>query len=98
MHKLALVCTSTNNIYLMNNRGAELLYGDRVQLSGATALNESTSRGSGKAGVDGSSDTDKAPPSTRSLSEEERLRLKERYSMEYSRYKCCCEVLPGTKL
>lgn len=70
----------------MNDRGAELLYGERQRLSGVTALNESLSRGSGKAGMGDSSDADKESPSTRSLSEEERLRLKERYSMEYSRY------------
>lgn len=71
----------------MNDRGAELLYGERERLSGATALNESISRAvSGEAGVGGGSDADKASPSTRPLSEEERLRLKERYSMEYSRY------------
>lgn len=69
-----------------NGRGAKLLYGERERLPGATALNESISRVSEKAGMGAGSDTDKASPSTRFLSEEERLRLKERYSMEYSRY------------
>lgn len=37
-------------------------------------------------GLRGSNELDQAPPATRSLTEEERARLKERYSMEYSRY------------
>lgn len=68
------------------DRGAELLYGERKQLSWADAVNTSAARGSASAGLRGRNDVDQAPPSTRSLTEEERARLKERYSMEYSRY------------
>lgn len=68
------------------NRGAELLYGDRKQLSWSDAASKVVSGGSAKAGLRGSNDADQEPPLTRSVTEEERARLKERYSMEYSRY------------
>lgn len=92
MNKINLYTPSLDRAYdtgtyrnLIDDRGAELLYGERKRLSGTIALKESSSRVSGEAGTSGSSDAHKASPSTRYLSEEERLRLKERYSMEYSR-------------
>lgn len=64
-------------------RGAELLYGDRQPLSTVGALNRS--KGSGKARGMEESEASQGIAAARPLSEGERARLKERYSMEYSR-------------
>lgn len=67
-----------------NDRGAELLYGDRKRLSGIKALEES--RASSIARREEGNHLGQESSSTRSLSVQEKTRLKERYSMEYSRY------------
>ncbi|CAN0064567.1 unnamed protein product, partial [Ectocarpus sp. 4 AP-2014] len=71
--------------------GAELLYGERKRRSGATAVEESRTSGCGNA-----RDGEKISPSIKSLSEVERLRLKERYSMEYSRWDTWTPTDPAT--
>eukprot|EP00752_Nemacystus_decipiens_P002264 g2145.t1 len=77
-------------------RGAELLYGERKQLCWADAVETSVSRGSASAGPRGNSAVDQTPPSARSLTEGERARLKERYSMEYSRWETWTPSDPAT--
>lgn len=70
----------------VDGRGAELLYGDRERRSRAEALNESVTRGCSGSGGSESGNLRDSSCSTRYLSEEERQQLKDRYSMEYSRY------------
>lgn len=65
-------------------RGAELLYGERKRLSGAGALENSTH--AMEVESSGGDHLSHTSGSTRSLTDEERLRLKDRYSMEYGRY------------
>lgn len=67
--------------FFVRNSGAELLYGERKRRSGATAV-----EGSRTSDCRDDRDGEKTSSSIRSFSEEEKLRLKERYSMEYSRY------------
>lgn len=88
----------------VDDRGAELLYGERLYRTRAAAFDGSVSRDCGGSGETDGLDQGDASCSARSLSEEERRRLKDRYSMEYSRYipACCnrfsvgeCQIIPG---
>ncbi|CAN0135886.1 unnamed protein product, partial [Scytosiphon promiscuus] len=78
-------------------RGAELLYGERQNRSGAVIFKESVTRdecdiiGKCEPGDPGDSSC-----STRFLSDEEQQRLKDRYSMEYSRWDKWTPTDPAT--
>ena len=65
-------------------RGAELLYGDKKRLSGIGALENSAHLM--EAESSGGNRLSHNSGSIRTLTEEERMRLKDRYSMEYGRY------------
>lgn len=76
--------SSTTSVASFHSRGAELLYGDRKLLTPAEAPRRDND-GFGAGGVRSTSDVSETAPAARSLSEEEKIRLKEKYSLEYSR-------------